>query len=71
MNSGSNYRICSGAPFGEDYSCSDGIKHDIFKTNVYMDEHRFYFGHKVRSVKEICTWQLFNFLQATENIICQ
>uniref|UniRef100_A0A7E4ZV18 Lipase_3 domain-containing protein n=1 Tax=Panagrellus redivivus TaxID=6233 RepID=A0A7E4ZV18_PANRE len=44
----SNYSICTGAPFGEDPSCSNLIQFNVFgDVSHYWKAHQHYFNHKI------------------------
>ena len=47
MGPGATYRICSGEPRDEDFSCSDSLSFDPELYKKYIHDHRFYFGQRV------------------------
>ncbi|CAJ0961066.1 unnamed protein product, partial [Mesorhabditis belari] len=47
MEPGCQYRVCTGLPKGEDFSCSDLYKFDLAQSNSYIWDHRHYFGIKI------------------------
>ncbi|CAJ0932875.1 unnamed protein product, partial [Mesorhabditis belari] len=53
MTPGCQYKICTGTPTGEDFSCSDLIKFDMNNVSMYIWDHRHYFDLKVTQYGEI------------------
>uniref|UniRef100_A0A0N5AHA0 Lipase_3 domain-containing protein n=1 Tax=Syphacia muris TaxID=451379 RepID=A0A0N5AHA0_9BILA len=47
MEENAEYVECLGEPKNEDYSCSDGLTFEFSKYDVYVADHRHYFGYKV------------------------
>ncbi|VDM50512.1 unnamed protein product [Toxocara canis] len=47
MEPGAQYIECLGAPKDEDFNCSDSLKFIVSEYDVYIRDHRYYFGHRV------------------------